>query len=55
MSRQTVTAWRKRYEASGVDGLSDRSRRPHSSPTRIDPAVEALICEMRRQHRRWGA
>ncbi|MDV6296727.1 IS481 family transposase [Rhodococcus aetherivorans] len=55
VSRQTVTAWRKRYEASGVDGLSDRSRRPHSSPTRIDPAVEALICEMRRQHRRWGA
>ncbi len=27
VSRQTVTAWRKRYEASGVDGLSDRSRR----------------------------
>ncbi|MGV9718246.1 helix-turn-helix domain-containing protein [Rhodococcus pyridinivorans] len=55
VSRQAVTAWRKRYEASGVAVLSDRSRRPHSSPTRIDAAVEALICEMRRHHRPWGA
>lgn len=53
--RQTVTAWRKRYEAEGLDGLVDASRRPHSSPARIDPNVEALICEMRRHHRRWGA
>lgn len=55
VSRQTVTAWRKRYEAEGLDGLVDASRRPHSSPARIDPNVEALICEMRRHHRRWGA
>lgn len=38
-----------------MDGLGDRSRRPHLSPTRIAPDVEALICEMRRHHRRWGA
>ncbi|WP_237720646.1 MULTISPECIES: hypothetical protein [Rhodococcus] len=31
------------------------SRRPHSSPRRISPDVEALICEMRRRHRRWSA
>jgi transposase InsO family protein len=55
LSRQTVTAWRKRYEAHGLDGLADQSRRPHSSPGRIDADVEALICEMRRHHRRWGA
>lgn len=55
VTRQTVTAWRRRYEANGLDGLRDRSRRPHSSPHRIPAAVEALICELRREHRRWGA
>ena len=55
MSRQTETAWRRRYDAAGLDGLADTSKRPHSSPTRIAPDVEALICEMRRHHRRWGA
>ncbi len=55
VTRQTVTAWRKRYEAGGLEALADQSRRPHSSPGRISPDVEALICEMRRHHRRWGA
>ncbi|MDV2474333.1 IS481 family transposase [Rhodococcus zopfii] len=55
VSRQTITTWRKRYQATGLDGLADRSRRPHSSPNRIPPDTEALICEMRRHHRRWGA
>ena len=55
VTRQTVTAWRRRYEADGLDGLRDGSRRPHSSPHRIPAAVEALICELRREHRRWGA
>ena len=55
VTRQTITAWRTRYEAGGLDALADQSRRPHSSPARIAPDVEALICEMRRHHRRWGA
>jgi transposase InsO family protein len=28
---------------------------PHASPGRIDADLEALICETRRHHRRWGA
>ncbi|NYJ19528.1 transposase InsO family protein [Leifsonia psychrotolerans] len=55
VSRQTVTAWKKRYDADGLAGLAAASRRPHSSPNRIAPEVEAWICEMRREHRRWGA
>src|SRR4051794_6909151 len=39
----------------GLDALADQSRRPHVSPGRIAPDLEALICEMRRHHRRWGA
>ncbi len=55
ITRQTVTAWRKLYESEGLNGLASRSRRPHSSPGRTSPEVEALICELRRHHRRWGA
>ncbi|WP_370666490.1 helix-turn-helix domain-containing protein [Streptomyces sp. IBSBF 2507] len=32
VSRQTVSGWRSRYEASGLAGLADRSRRPASCP-----------------------
>ncbi|GAA2999779.1 hypothetical protein GCM10017559_20740 [Streptosporangium longisporum] len=41
--------------SQGLDGLSDRSSRPHTSPARTPAAVEALICELRRNHPRWGA
>jgi transposase len=54
-SRQSVHAWRCRFEAEGLPGLADRSRRPLSSPGRLDPEVEASICELRREHPRWGA
>ncbi|MFD7639541.1 IS481 family transposase [Kitasatospora sp. NPDC059795] len=55
VSRQSVHAWRKRYQELGVEGLKDRSRRPHHSPAKLLADVEALICELRRQHPRWGA
>ncbi len=55
VSRQSVHTWRKRYQELGVEGLKDRSRRPRHSPTRLPADVEALICELRRQHLRWGA
>ncbi|MEU8202919.1 IS481 family transposase [Streptosporangium sp. NPDC049046] len=55
VSRQTVHRWLSRYRDQGLDGLSDRSSRPHTSPARTPAAVEALICELRRNHPRWGA
>jgi len=30
---KTVAKWVKRFRAEGVDGLRDRSSRPHSSPS----------------------
>ena len=54
-TRQSLHAWRKRFEAEGMPGLADRSRRPKSSPSRVDAEVEALICQLRREHPRWGA
>ena len=44
-----------RYEDNGLDGLQEKSRRPHTSPGRLDAEVEAPICEVRREHPRWGA
>ncbi|MEV4127184.1 IS481 family transposase [Nocardia sp. NPDC049707] len=54
-TRQSLDTWRKRFRAEGVPGLADRSRRPHTSPTKLDADTEALICRMRREHPRWGA
>jgi transposase InsO family protein len=54
-SRQSLHSWRKRFEAEGMPGLADRSRRPKTSPSRVDAEVEAAICRLRREHPRWGA
>lgn len=51
MSRQTVSVWKSRYEAAG---LADRSRRPASCPHQVSAEVEAVVCELRRKHPRWG-
>jgi len=45
---KTIRKWRDRFEAEGADGLSDRSSRPHHSPTRLDNEVEAEIEALRR-------
>lgn len=54
ISRKTGYKWLRRYEAEGDGGLGDRSRRPHSSPSRTPLWVEEAVCEIRRAHRRWG-
>lgn len=54
-SRQSVHTWRRRFESEGMPGLADRSRRPKTSPNRLPAEVEALICQLRQQHPRWGA
>ena len=54
VSRQTVHAWVARYEAEGLPGLADHSHRPRHHPWQLDAEVEALICQLRRAHHRWG-
>jgi len=46
---KTVAKWIERFEAEGVDGLRDRSSRPHSSPSQATPAVCAAVEGLRRQ------
>ena len=55
VSRQSVYAWKARHAAAGIDGLREVSRRPRTSPSRLAAEAEALVCELRRAHPRWGA
>jgi transposase len=55
VSAPTIYAWKRRFDDEGLAGLQERSRRPHASPRRLAADIEALICELRRQHPRWGA
>lgn len=54
VSRQTVHAWLARYEAEGLEGLTDRSHRPGSCPHQMPAEVEAAVLELRRSRPYWG-
>ena len=55
ISRKTGYKWVQRYEAEGLLGLADRSRRPHVMPTATDPAVLRALCAARCAHPTWSA
>lgn len=55
ITRQTFYKWKRRYDEEGLEGLSDRSRRPHTSPRRVDGEIESRAVGMRAEHPRWGA
>ncbi len=49
VTAKTVAKWVKRFRAEGVDGLRDRSSRPHSLPGQTLPATCAAVEALRRQ------
>lgn len=51
VSRATAYKWLARYREEGVQGLVDRSSRPHHSPGQTDPVLEAQIIALRRDRR----
>ena len=53
ISRQCAHKWWRRYRDEGVDGLRDRSSRPHSCPHQTPARVERRIVALR-QSRRLG-
>jgi transposase len=53
VSRQSVHAWVRRCEQDGLAGLADSSRRLKFSPGQVSAWIEAVVCEMRREHPRW--
>jgi transposase-like protein len=52
ISRPTLRKWWRRYQAEGVAGLEERSRRPRSSPGRkVLEREERLILQLRRERK----
>jgi putative transposase len=54
ISRQKGYKWLGRFEEGGLEGLVDRSRRPHSNSRAVPPSVVELIIELRKRRPRWG-
>jgi transposase InsO family protein len=54
VSRQSVHAWMARYREGGLGALADRPKRPDTCPHQVSAVIEAAVCEMRREHPRWG-
>ncbi|MGI6876919.1 helix-turn-helix domain-containing protein, partial [Amycolatopsis sp. 3B14] len=51
VSHTTVARWVGRYRQHGPAGMNDRSSRPHHSPNRTSPEVEALVVMLRQEHK----
>jgi transposase InsO family protein len=54
VTRQAVHLWLGKYQRDGLAGLADQSHRPHHQPRQLDADSEALICQLRGAHPRWG-
>lgn len=50
ISRQLFYVWKRRFEAEGLDGLRDRSRRPHNSPRATRAEVVGKILYLRQNY-----
>ncbi len=55
ISRPTGYAWLRRYQANGIAGVVEKSRRPHCSPGRTAREIEQRVKELRQQRPDWGA
>ena len=50
ISRQCYYGWLRRYEADGLEGLKDRSQRPHHSPRATQAEVVEKIVWLRKHY-----
>jgi transposase InsO family protein len=55
ISRKTGYKWVKRYQALGLAGLQEQSRRPRHNPHRIPFAIRQALIALRKEHAGWGA
>lgn len=54
ISRTLAVRLLKRHAAEGDAGLAERSRRPKTSPHRVDREIEAEVMAVRAAHPAWG-
>ena len=52
ISRKTGYKWLQRFKEGGIEGLRERTRRPHSSPLSASGEAVLRILELRRSHAR---
>ena len=55
ISRKTGYKIFSRYKDCGLEGLTDRSRRPYRQGCRLPFQIESLILQLKREHPSWGA
>ena len=55
ISRKTGYKIFDRYQECGIQGLTDRSRRPYRYANQLPPQVENFILHVKREHASWGA
>src|SRR5271156_2281459 len=55
ISRPTGYEWLRRYQAGGIAGVVEKSRRPHRSPTQTAAEIEQRVVELRQERPDWGA
>jgi len=54
ISRPTGYKFLTRFKEYGFRGLEDFSRRPHTSPNKVDPFIEQLLIDMKGSYPTWG-
>ena len=55
VSRKTGYKIFQRYKACGLEGLTDRSRRPYRQANQLPLQIEKLIVQLKRERPSWGA
>ena len=50
----TAYKWLHRFEAQGLPGLEELSRRPQHSPNRTTDELEQVVINLRKKHPAWG-
>jgi transposase InsO family protein len=54
ISRKTAYKWMQRYKDCGDEGLKDRSRAPHSQPSKTNESQVQRILEVKHKYPSWG-
>jgi putative transposase len=55
ISRKTGYKIYNRYKDCGIDGLTDRSRRPYRQASQLPMQIEKLIVGLKKEYPNWGA
>jgi len=54
VSRKTGYKWLNRYQAEGIEGLTDQSRAPHTHPQAVSTKIAEHCLAVRHAHPTWG-